>query len=402
MRILLVNKFLYPRGGAERAVLALGAALESRGHEVFWFGMENEANAVTGEKVAVVSARDYHAPGLRRFRDAAAMLYSFEAKRQLSRLLVRVRPDLLHVHNIYHQLTPSILDAARTYGVPVIMTVHDYKLVCPRYDLLRHGHPCDACLEEGPQACARFRCAGTWSRSVWLAMESLFHRLRQSYGRVRLFLTPSRFLSQVLLRGGIDAGLLRYVPNFALPEAKGNGPPRPDVFLYAGRLSPEKGLGTLLQATTDLDRGTLILCGQGPMETALREMARHTAPGRVVLRGHLAAESLWREMQAASFTVLPSECFENAPLALLESMALGRACLASRIGGIPELVEDQHSGELVPPGDVAAWRSALGRALAQPRRMHAMGELARRRASRDFGLEQHVRAVENAYAEVLP
>ena len=401
MRVLLVNKFLHPRGGAERAVLALGAALEARGHEIFWFGMEHEENTVTGENVALVRARDYHAPGRQRFLDAASMLYSLEAKRRLGRFLVRARPDVVHVHNIYHQLSASILDAARERDVPVVMTVHDYKLVCPRYDLLRHGRPCDACVEEGPHACVRYRCAGSWVRSTWLTMESLLQRLRRSYDDVRRFMTPSRFLSHVLVRGGVDASRLRHVPNFAAASLPEKGSMRADSFVYAGRLSPEKGLRTLFEAACLLEGGSLVVCGRGPMEEELRERAAQAPPGRIVLRGHLPAGSLWREMGAAAFTVLPSECFENAPLSLLESMALGRACIASRIGGIPELVDESRSGLLVPPGDPRAWREALGWALSQPQRLQEMGDAARRIATQRYRLEQHVHAVESVYAEVL-
>ena len=193
MRVILANKFLYARGGAERAVLALGAALGGRGHQVHYFGMRHPDNAVAGADVELVRWRDYRRAGVARLRDASAMVYSFEARRRFARLLERARPDVVHLHNIYHQLTPSILDAARARGVPVVMTLHDYKLVCPRYDMLRHGSPCDACVEEGPTGCLRYRCAGSWAASLLLTAESALHRARGSYDPVRLFLVPSRF-----------------------------------------------------------------------------------------------------------------------------------------------------------------------------------------------------------------
>ncbi len=402
MRVLLANKFLHPRGGAERAVLALGAGLARRGHRVSYFGTAHPENSVHGEDVEVVPARDYHAAGMRRYRDAAAMLYSLAARRKFDALLRRTRAEVVHVHNIYHQLTPSILDAAHARGVPVLMTVHDYKLVCPRYDMLRHGSPCDACLHEGPLACVRYRCAGSWAASALLAAESLLHAHRGSYEVVRLFLVPSLFMAGILARGGIDQGRVRHVPNFAAAgEQAADVMPRPDRFVYAGRLSAEKGLRTLVHAASRLRQGTLVLCGSGALEHELRSIAAAAAPGRIEFRGHLPAETLWREIGLAQFSVLPSECLENAPFAVLESMALGRAVLATGVGGVPELVIPGVTGELLPTGDILAWRDRLQAALAAPERMRHLGAGALQAARTRHTLEQHLDAMEQAYTEVV-
>jgi glycosyltransferase involved in cell wall biosynthesis len=406
MRIVLANKFLYPRGGAERAVLTLGAALEQRGHEVFWFGMEHPDNQVEGERVELVRRRDYRASGPGRFRDAATMLYSWEARRRFGRLVDRARPDLVHLHNIYHQLTPSILDAARSRGLPLLMTLHDYKLACPRYDMLRDGRPCDACVEEGPVACVRYRCGGSLAHSILLAAESALHRVRGSYDAVQRFLAPSRFLMRVLLRAGWEPQRLQYLPNFAQTrDEPAHEEPSRDAadqerFVYAGRLSTEKGLRTLLGAIRKLDRGTWVVCGRGPLEPELRRAEQTLPPGRMLMRGHLEPQQLWGEMRRSRFTVLPSECFENAPLALLESMALARPVLASDIGGVPELVEDGVNGVLVPPRNVDAWVTALQDALGSPEHVRRMGATARELIRERFDLEHHVRSIETIYREV--
>ena len=400
MRIVLANKFLHPRGGAERAVLGLGEALARRGHTIAWFGMAHPDNAVSGADVGLVRGRDYRTGGARRFRDAASMVYSRAARRQFAALLQRVRPDVVHVHNIYHQLTPSILDAARDHGIPVVMTVHDYKLVCPRYDMLQHGKPCDACIDDGPLACVRHRCAGSWAASAWLTTEALVHRARDSYATVRIFVVPSRFMAHVLARGGIESRRVRHLPHGAMACASTPAAPMPGRFVYAGRLSAEKGLRTLLEAVTRLEAGTLVVCGSGPLEAEIRALAAAAPAGRVEVRGHLPATALWEEMLRATFTVLPSECFENAPFAVLESMALGRAVLATRVGGVPELVRPGETGELVSPGDVEAWRATLSAALADPERMLALGSGARRLATTFLGPEEHVDAIERIYTEV--
>jgi len=399
MRIVLANKFLYPRGGAERAVLELGAALDARGHAVAYFGMDHPENVVHGANVAVVRQRDYRRPGAAAVRDAAAMLYSFEARRTFGTFLDRVHPDVVHLHNIYHQLTPSILDAARERGIPLVMTLHDYKLVCPRYDMLRHGMRCDACVEAGPVACVRYRCAGgAWGASVLLAAEAALHRIRGSYDAVHRFIVPSRFLGRVLERAGFDAARLRHIPNFA-PRANPVPVPSTQRFLYVGRLSQEKGILSLLRAAARMTRGELVLCGTGPLAAEVERWTREAPPGRVRCRGHLAAAELAVEVGAAAFVVAPSEWFENAPFAVLEAMAAGRAVLTTPLGGLPELIEDGVEGELVPPGDEVAWAAAMERALQDPERMRRMGAAAHRRAIESFALETHVERIESVYAE---
>jgi glycosyltransferase involved in cell wall biosynthesis len=403
MRVVLANKFLHLKGGAERAVLVLGAELGRRGHEVHYFGMAHPENAVAGSHVTLVASRDYHQGGWRGLGDAAAMLYSPGARRRMAELLDRVHPHVVHLHNVYHQLTPSILDAVRERGVPAVMTVHDYKLVCPRYDMLRAAAPCGVCVERGPTACLRHRCAeGSWGRSLLLAAEAVVHRARGSYDAVRLFLAPSRFVLAVLGSAGFAPERLRYLPNFALATQPAPPPvtPAADRFVYAGRLSREKGIETLVRAACRLRRGRLVVCGTGSLAPRLRALAEAAPPGRVELRGHLPAGELAAEIAAASFTTAPSEWFENAPFAVLESMAQGRAVLASRIGGLPELVQDGATGELVPPGDVPAWTAALERAVADPERMRRLGEGARALAATRHALEEHVSHVEGAYREV--
>lgn len=401
MRVVLANKFLYPKGGAERAVLTLGSELARRGHAVHYFGMRHPDNAVAVEDSESVRTRNYYRGGRAAWRDALAMLYSFEARRRFAHLLDRVRPDVVHAHNIYHQLTPSILDAARGRGIPVVMTVHDYKLVCPRYDMLRHGRPCDACIEAGPTACLRYRCVrGAWGPSLLLAAESALHRARGSYEAVHRWIAPSRFLHAVLLRAGFDPDRVRTLPNFAPPAVAGPDARRADRFVFAGRLAPEKGIETVVRAASALGSGQLVVCGDGPLRSHIEALAARAPADRVVLRGHVGSEELARTLRSAAFTVAPSEWFENAPFAVLESMAQARAVLASRIGGLPELVVPGETGSLVAPGDVVAWTDALAAAIAAADRTRLWGENAARLVATRYTLDGHVDAVETIYREV--
>jgi glycosyltransferase involved in cell wall biosynthesis len=280
------------------------------------------------------------------------------------------------------------------------MTLHDYKLVCPRYDMLRHGHCCDACVETGPAACLRYRCAGgSWLGSLALYSEATLHRLRGTYDSVQLFLAPSRFLFGMLLRAGFDPARLRYLPN-GVPGAPGDAAARPGRGVYAGRLSPEKGVETLVRAAAGVEGLELVVCGDGPLRARLEALAASAPPGRIQLRGHLESAALQEELAAAAFVAVPSEWYENAPFAALEAMAMGRAVLASRLGGLPELVHDGETGVLLPPGDVAAWSEALRAAVAAPEALRAYGARARQEAEERFSFGAQVTALESIYHEV--
>jgi glycosyltransferase involved in cell wall biosynthesis len=217
---------------------------------------------------------------------------------------------------------------------------------------------------------------------------------------VDAFIAPSRFLRTILVRAGFDPERVRWVRNFATAPAPTAVTPVPGRFVYAGRLSAEKGVATVIAAATRLRAGTLVVCGDGPEHERVAAAAAAAPAGRVVLRGHLNAADLHAELAAAAFAVVPSEWFENAPFAVLEAMAAGRGVVASRIGGLPELVADGETGVLVAPGDVEAWTQALATAVAAPAVTAAWGRAARARALRDHDLGEHVDRLEALYREV--
>jgi glycosyltransferase involved in cell wall biosynthesis len=205
----------------------------------------------------------------------------------------------------------------------------------------------------------------------------------------------------VLLRAGFAAERLRHVPNFVPPAAPAAAATAdPEQVVFTGRLAPEKGIVTLVHAMSRLRRGRLVICGDGPLRPQLEALARAAAPGRIVLRGHLDAASLAEERAAAAFTAVPSEWFENAPFAVLESLAAGRAALASNLGGLPELVDDGETGRLLPPGDPDAWEAALERAFAAAAEVRRWGDAAAGVAASRWSLAEHVDRVEAAYREV--
>lgn len=372
MRILQVNKFLYPKGGAEIVCLGLAEALAARGHEVSLFGMADPRNPASPDADLWVPAIDYHAQRSlgRKVGEALRTIYNADARRRFAALLDRRRPQLIHAHNIYHQLTPAILSPARERGIPVLLTLHDYKLLCPVYTCLRDGHLCEACHGRWPLPLLRHRCKdGALMDSSVLFAEAALHRLLGSYRRgVTRFTAPSRFLRGKMTAAGWPQERIALLPN-ALPFSDAVlarpylAPPpaaRP-VLLWVGRMSGEKGLATLLGALAACPEPlTLQLVGDGPAEPALRALAADLALGdRVQWLGRRPRAEVPGLILAAAGCVLPSEWYENAPLSVLEAMAMGRPVIGSDLGGSPELIAAPRNGWLFGAGDAGALTAVL-------------------------------------------
>ncbi len=372
MKILQVNKFLYPKGGAEIVCLGLSEQLKDAGHEVFHFGMADARNTVGDDADCFPTEVDYHSQRSlgQKVGEGFRTIYGREAKRGFAKLLDRRRPDLIHAHNIYHQLTPSILEPARKRGIPVMLTLHDYKLVCPIYTLLRDGSICEECLR-GPEPIISHRCkGGSLAESLVLWAEDRLHRTLGSYKKgVSLFTSPSQFLRLKVIEGRLAAESIVHLPN-ALPfpqetlamPYRSPSSERPEL-LWVGRMSYEKGLATLLKALARSEGDLkLLLAGDGPEEASLRALADDLRLGdRVEFLGRVPRDEVRELILRTHGTVLPSEWFENAPLSLLESLALGRAVIGSEMGGIPEMLENEKTGWLFPAGNVDALAALLSR-----------------------------------------
>ena len=405
MRILMVNKFYDLRGGAERVMFNLRDGLLQRGHEVIPFAMADERNEATPWSEYFVPQRDYQATGLGvRIRQGLSTIHDPQARRHLEILLDRVRPDVAHLHNIYHQLSPSILKPLRQRGIPVVMTLHDYKLACPSYTMFRDGHPCEKCVGMSvPFWCAVHACSrGSRAESIVLTVESTIHRLSKVYLKgVDRFICPSRYLRDVMLRQHIPAEALTVIPN--APRELGEAAPwskvaeRPSV-LYNGRLTTEKGLDVLIDAAREVPGVEVIIAGDGPLEEELRRRAQGAPWIRLV--GRLDAAGLSRERERAWAMVLPSVCTENAPLSVLEGFAAARGALVSDRGGLVEMVDDRI-GRRIAPADRGAWRAALAALQQEGDRWRRRGEQARRRLESEWDPQRFIDAHEELYRRLL-
>jgi glycosyltransferase involved in cell wall biosynthesis len=346
MKVLMANNYFYLRGGSERVMFNDIQALAAAGVEVIGFSAVDPANVSTPYPAHFTRGVDIHATTpFRQIRAAWELMDSKRTGDDFGALLDETRPDVVHFHNVYGRLTTSILAEARRRRVPAVLTAHDYKLVCPSYLMLRDGKPCEACVDGGFYRCALRRChKNSLATSAVNTAEAYFTRWAHRYGAISTFLCPSRFLEMLLMRSGIGFNRVMYHPNAVDPAAY---EPRygGEYVLYAGRLSHEKGLPTLLRAMV----GTTIplrIAGAGPMEESVRQFAA-TSGEPVVLEGHCDGARLAKLFQNAAFVVTPSEWYENAPMTILEAFAYGKPVVATRIGGIPELVAEGKTGQLV-------------------------------------------------------
>jgi glycosyltransferase involved in cell wall biosynthesis len=404
MRVLHVNKFLYRRGGAEGYLLDLADLQRAAGDEVAYFGMAHPENLTSLPYARYFPSRVELEPaptGLRaRVAAVGRMLWSPASRDGLARTIAEFRPDVVHLHNIYHQLSPSVLAAARAAGVPCLLTMHDYKLACPSYQLLDAGMPCTACVTGGPLQAARRRCkGGSRGASTLLAVESWLHRTLRAYDPVGVFVAPSRFLADVMRAAGVFPDRIRVVNHFVDPEVVAVKREPGGGVVFAGRLSPEKGVDTLIEAAARLPEGVPVeVAGDGPARSALEELARRRAPGRIRFHGRLDKARLHALIRAAAVAVVPSRWHENQPMAVLEAFACGVPVVGTDLGGLPELITEGVDGAVVPPDDPAALAGALADLLTDPQRALAFGRAGRRKIERDFTPAVHLARLRELYA----
>ncbi|WEX74933.1 glycosyltransferase family 4 protein [Sinorhizobium numidicum] len=373
-RLLAINNYFYRRGGAEAVFFDHMSMFGEIGWDVVPFAMQHDSNEHTPWSDYFVSEIEYGRQTglLRKVAQAASVIYSVEAQRKVGKLIERVRPSVAHAHNVYHHLSPAIFSTLKSAGIPVVMTVHDLKLACPSYKMLRDGKVCEDCRGGKIHNVLRHRCIkDSVPLSAVVLAETMLHRLLGLYrDKLERLVVPSRFYLEKLAEWGWPREKMIHIPNFVDVSAYRTDWKEGDYFVFAGRLAPEKGLATLIRAVA-LSGQRLIVAGTGPEEASLRELAGEVRAD-VTFAGYLSGEKLHRLIGEARALVLPSEWYENAPISILECYALQRPVIGAAIGGIPEMVREGETGLLAASGQV----EDLARAL---REMAAFSPTARAR-----------------------
>lgn len=361
MKILMVNKFLYPKGGAETYMLKLGKALEAQGHEVQYFGMDDEKRCVGNCAEAYARSIDFHNASVReKCLYAFKTVYSFEARRKIRSALQRFQPDVCHLNDFNYQLTPSIILEIKKWckdsgkKCKIVYTAHDYQWLCPNHSFQNPNtkEKCTKCLN-GYFHCIKGKCIhGSTARSAIGAMESFYWHRRGVYKNVDSIVCCSAFMKEKMDLEPMFVGKTVKLTNFTekLPYKAAE---KKDYVLYLGRFSPEKGIKTLVEACKRLPDIPFIFAGSGPLENLLEGIPN------IQNVGFLTGEELYTLIREARFSIYPSEWYENCPFSVLESLMLGTAVLGADIGGIPELIQKDVTGELFESGNVEALCSRI-------------------------------------------
>ena len=370
------------------------------GYQVVDFSMQHAENKPSPWESFFVHNVDYHQNhGLTgKLKAGIDFIYNAEACSKLNTLLLAQRPDIVHFHNIYHQLTPALIGVAKRFGGKTVLTAHDYKIVCPSYTMLRDGHVCDDCLTGSVSNAFRHRCQqGDTFKSLLLSLEAYWQKFAQNYAMLDCIIAPSEFMRQTLLRK-LPRSRIETIVNGIDASATIPGDTAGDYFLYIGRLSREKGVATLALAQQKMRQMMpLKIVGDGPLGNDLR--ARFSGPEFLGYMRH--GEALNALIRGARAVIVPSEYYENCSMSVLEAMAFGRPVVGGNIGGIPEQIRDGIDGYLVEPGDADALARIMDGLAANPQQAREMGINARQRLEEKYDLARHMQVLQELYQQLV-
>jgi glycosyltransferase involved in cell wall biosynthesis len=388
VKILVLHNYYLQSGGEDVVVEQEKSLLESRGNQVQVLGLAN---------ASIRSRRD-------QFNTALNTIYSPVSKTRVAGEIGSFKPDIAHIHNFFPLLSPSVYYACRNAGVPVVQTLHNFRLVCPNAMLFRQGKPCELCLHKVvPWPGALHACyRGSRAASMLVASMLSVHRFWGTWNStVEAYIALTQFSREKLIAGGLPADRLFLKPNFIFPDpgnrdARNESKINDGYALFVGRLAPEKGIRTLLSAWNRAGSDKqLKIVGTGPLEESLR--VSHFSSSGVEFLGQQSPESVLKYMNSAKFLVLPSEWYEGFPRVIVEAFAKGLPVLASRLGSMAELVEDQHTGILFRPGDAHNLAEKIEWMFTHPVQLAQMSEAARREFEAKYTAERNYKLLMEIY-----
>ncbi|MEG1875975.1 MAG: glycosyltransferase family 4 protein [Lachnospiraceae bacterium] len=373
MKVLMINKFFYIKGGSETYYFTLKTLLEQHGHQVIDFSMKDPHNYPSPYQAYFVEGVDYNGKSSipEQLKMASRIIYSKEAMRKLDALIAETKPDIAHLHIFQHQMSPSILAVLKKHRIPIVYTAHDLKMLCPNYKMLNRTGVCERCKGHHYYHCVQYRCIkDSMMKSMICMLEGYLHLWLKSYDAIDAIITPSRFYYDQFLSAGIEPKRLHYLPNAMLDMqneevctqneevCQANIHTLGTYYLYLGRISSEKGILTMIQGMQDTG-ATLYIAGTGPQENEIKTYLAEQKITNVTLLGFKQQPELQKIVLHAKAVIIPSEWYENSPYSGIEALSLGRIMIGAKIGGIPELIQEGENGYLFPPGDAEAMRDCI-------------------------------------------
>lgn len=415
LTILHINKIHHMLGGSEVVYFRTAEILQKHGHISIFFSMKYPQNIPCKTERYFVPFIDMDIKGgiLNYIKASLNVFYSFKARRYLSELLDDYRVDIAHIHNIHRQMSPSILHELKKRKIPVVMTLHEYKMVCPSFNLLFHEKPCEACSGGRYFNAIRLRCIkdSFFRSSLACAEMYLHHKILNIYKNVDVFISPSQFLKDKHREMGFK-GEVVHLPNCVnVKEFDRFRFEKRDfrivTIVYFGRLYYGKGLYTLLNAVKRLSsrykekKIVVKIIGDGPLRRDLEKKVEADGIKNIRFYGFLKSEELFQEVKDSLTVVLPSECYENNPLQVIESFAMGIPVVGARIGGIPELVKDYETGLTYESGNPDDLCSKIEYIINHPDRAVEMGYKARIFTETELNTERHYEGLIKIYEKAI-
>ena len=357
MKILMVNKFFYIKGGSETYYFSLKKLLEQNGHEVIDFSMQDDRNMCSEYSDYFVKNVNYdgNTSLLKKIKMAANIVYSFEAKKKFETLVRDTKPDIIHLHIFQHQISPSILDVIKKYNIPAVYTAHDLKMLCLNYKMMNNGRVCEKCRGEKYYHCALGKCVkNSLVKSCINMLEGYFHKWKKSYDVINTVITPSLFYKNKFIDFGVSGTKIVHIPNFLESDAESIqfSESSKNYYLYFGRLSEEKGVLTLIKAAVK-SQIEMYIVGTGPLKESLENYIDKNKIKNVKILGFKSGVELKNLVGNSKAVILPSEWYENGPYSAIEALQLGRPLIGSDLGGIPELIFENKNGYIFKNKDIS-------------------------------------------------
>lgn len=382
MRVLMINKFLYPNGGSETYIFKVGQTLEKMGHEVQFFGMEHAGRCVGNHIDAYTSKMDFHCSSrITKLVYSIKTIYSIEARMQIRKVLDDFQPDVCHLNNFNYQLTPAIILEIvrwrRETGnkCKIVYTAHDYQLVCPNHMLnnpLTHEN-CEKCLGGHFCNCTKNKCIhGSWTKSVIGSIEAFFWKWKGVYQYIDTMICCSNFMKNKLDTNALFSKKTVMMHNF-VEKVEWRLVNKQNYVLYFGRFSEEKGIRTLMEVCKRLPEIHFIFAGSGPLEEEISKIPN------IQCVGFQKGEALETLIRKAKFTVYPSEWYENCPFSVLESQMCGTPVVGADIGGISELIEDNVDGKLFESGNKQMLMNCIKELWSEPEQLYEYSKMCQKK-----------------------
>lgn len=399
MRILLVNKFHWMKGGSETYYFGLGKMLKEHGHKVAYFSMEDEKNIKTGDIEYFVETSDMNSKNITK---ALSVIYNKKNKKKMEEALDDFKPDIVHLNNFQRQLSASIIEPCVKRNIPIVFTAHDAQAVCPAITMMdKNKNVCDKCLKGKYKNCTKNKCVkNSTLKSLLGALEGRYYRKHKIYtDKINYIITPSEFLRKIFINDGISEDKVKTIHNFVDMEDIDISSKVGDYALFVGRISKEKGIMNLLKVFKNVN-GILYIAGDGPeKEEVINFIKENKMDKKVKLLGFLNKQEVVNYVKNSRFVVLPSICNENCPYSIIEALILGKTVIASNVGGVPELVKDKENGLIYKYDDIEDLTNKLNRLFEDDKLVKEYSKNAKEE-SKEYSVDSYYNKLINIYGKV--